>query len=511
MGMDSVHRILYMEDFNMRSHFLNVIRSIAFLSILEVSLYFINRVLMPKYILANNTWPTTSTYYQFYDMEEDSVDVLFFGSSICVNAFCPQEIYNEYGITSYNLGSEQQSIILSYYWLKEALRFQSPKVVVLDTRFLFDSHEETPINMTEGMIRKCMDPMRWSAVKREAVSAICELDEKQSELSYYFTNIRFHTRWESLTEYDFIEEEYTLSELKGYGPIEEYGADTYDPYTPSGDTETKQEPQAVMLTYLDKTVELCREEGIALVLLSLPGSPMSDGINNMLNEYAKSNAVDYYNLCERELYNSIGATLPRENMILHGNIWGAIKMSRFMGGLLCNTYGVEAVVDDQYEATRDFYERIKQNCELVHITDMNEYLWAIADKNYTIFISICEEGTAGLTDSIREILRYLGLGADFDDMFRSSYCAVISPGAGVYEEAALEQVAFTGTLRDHKSIYTLISGGHYGGSTSSIVIDGEEYAINYYGMNFVIYDSVLGEVVDHVCFETNQQGCGARR
>ena len=99
----------------MKEQIKNIFKCVLFLLILLCSLTAINKVLVPKYILKNSTWPTTSSYRQFYKMEPNSIDVLFFGSSVCVNAFIPQEIYNDYGIRSYNLGSEQQSIFLSYY------------------------------------------------------------------------------------------------------------------------------------------------------------------------------------------------------------------------------------------------------------------------------------------------------------------------------------------------------------------------------------------------------------
>ena len=178
----------------MRTHLGNIIRSAVFLFLLVISLYYINEMLLPKYTLKNNLWPMTSSYNQFYQMEEDSVDVLFLGSSVVVNAFSPQEIYDTYGIRSYNLASEEQSIFLSYYWLKEALRYQNPQVVVLDTRFLFPQHLEGT-NTIEPMTRKCLDPMKWSSVKAEAVNAVCEMDPVQSKLSYYLTNIRYHSRW----------------------------------------------------------------------------------------------------------------------------------------------------------------------------------------------------------------------------------------------------------------------------------------------------------------------------
>ena len=107
-----------------------------------------NGILMPKTYINNSVWPSTSKFNQFYDMDKDSVDVLFIGSSVVANAFSPQEIYDSYGIRSYNLASQQQSVFFNYYWLKEALKYQSPKVVVMDTKFLFTLHPESPVNTT---------------------------------------------------------------------------------------------------------------------------------------------------------------------------------------------------------------------------------------------------------------------------------------------------------------------------------------------------------------------------
>ncbi len=51
------------------------------------------------------------------------------------------------------LGAQQQSLPVSYFWLMEALRYQSPSVVVLDTE---------PLNSSEAAVRLAMDSMRWS-------------------------------------------------------------------------------------------------------------------------------------------------------------------------------------------------------------------------------------------------------------------------------------------------------------------------------------------------------------
>lgn len=359
---------------------LKYVRYAVFLVILIFSLIVINKILEPKYTLHNSSWPTTSTYNQFYRMDRDTIDVLFFGSSVAASTFIPQVFYDEYGITSYNLGSEQQSIFLSYYWLKEALRFQSPKVVVLDLEFMENYHPESPINTKETITRKSIDPMKWSGVKLQAVHNICDLDSSQSELSYFLTNIRFHSRWKEINHWDIDDSMSRYAPLKGYAPIAEKGPEEYEPFIPN-DTDEIHEFQSLMEEYLDKFVVLCYENDIQLMVVNLPGATMDDAINHTHEAYAEENGIDYVNLCTPEHIEGIDAMLPEENIVYHENIWGAVKTSRYIGKLLKEKYELEPVTDYQYEETRQFFNEILDSFNLLLIKDAEEYLDAV-DKPY---------------------------------------------------------------------------------------------------------------------------------
>lgn len=77
-----------------------------------------------------------------------------------------------------------------------------------------------PLDTAESSTRKAFDYMRWLPVKWEAVHDICNYDEKQILSSYYFPDIRYHTRWKELEENDFIFGEIAEHyELKGYAPL----------------------------------------------------------------------------------------------------------------------------------------------------------------------------------------------------------------------------------------------------------------------------------------------------
>lgn len=483
----------------MKKKIAGFIRALIFLSILCISLYYINQILLPKNLYQNSSWPTTSSYHQFYEMEEDSIDVLFLGSSVVVNAFAPQELYNNYGITGFNLGSEEQSILLSYFWLKEALRFQSPKAVVLDTRYLFTQHVADPVNTAEPMIRKCIDPMKWSSVKMEAVRDICSIDERQSLASYYLTNIRFHERWTELDEYDLQLGKSKSAQLLGFGPLTTYGSDSYDAFILC-DTESTVDMDEIMRIYLDKMVALCQENGIDLILLSLPGNTMYDGVHNCLQNYAREHEIAYLNLCEMNHYNQIGAQLPLENVVNHGNIWGAVKLTNYIGAFLQSEYALESHTDVQWENTNDYYMQVVKDCNLTRTYNLEEYLNKINDPNYTIYMATRDEGVPVLSDSVKMYLANLGIVNDFTEGAGNSYYAVISPGKDIIEETGEEKIYVKGSLPDTDVIYEITSGGWKSNITSSIVLNGTDYSRDCGGMHFVVYDNIRQMVVDSVCF-----------
>ena len=58
------------------------------------------RLMMPKNYVQTTEWIATSNTKGFYDLNKNSVDVIFIGTSHCYSSFSPQELYNKYNITS---------------------------------------------------------------------------------------------------------------------------------------------------------------------------------------------------------------------------------------------------------------------------------------------------------------------------------------------------------------------------------------------------------------------------
>lgn len=142
-------------------------------------------------------------------------------------------------------------------------------------------------------------------------------------------------------------------------------------------------------------------------------------------------------------------------------------------------------------------------------TEICSYLDALFDNpQYTVFVTLKDDGSHSLTDEICERLWKLGLREDLRGHYRWSYYAVIEPD-NIIEELSEEELSRTGTLSDGAE-YSVISQGGLSGAgggagrylTCSVRIGGIEYAVQRIGLNFVVYDSENSRVVDSVEFNT---------
>ena len=162
--------------------------------------------------------------------------------------------------------------------------------------------------------------------------------------------------------------------------------------------------------------------------------------------------------------------------------------------------------------------RITGDMTLRRTGDIHEYLRLLAEnRQYSIFLTIRDDGTREITSDIQALLADLGLEEVLPGHYRWSYYAVLIPGQDKLEEISEEELSCTGTLPDG-SEYSLISQGGLSGAgggagrylTCSVKINNIEYAVQRIGLNIVVYDNEHSVVVDSVEFNT-YDGLGARR
>ena len=317
------------------------------------ALWTVSRLVAPKYRTSPKEGHLAGEYYG----ETTGHDVLFIGDCEVFSNFSPVTLYNEYGITSFIRGSAQQLVWQSYYLLEDALKTETPKVVVFNVLALKYGEPQS-----EAYNRMTLDGMRWGAAKIGAIKA--SLTDGEDPMSYVFPLLRYHDRVPALSREDLA---YWFSDgdpvaFKGYlmrGEVRPAGVIPTEPYDP-------KLPESSM-EWLGRMADLCEEKGIALVLVKSPSiypvwHPEWD---ETVAAFAESRGLRYDNMISEN--DAIGIDMQTDtcDMGQHLNVSGAEKLSRWFGAVLQKEYGLtdhrgEAAYDADYAALTERYENEKQ-------------------------------------------------------------------------------------------------------------------------------------------------------
>ncbi len=290
-------------------------------------------ILQPKYLSLSPEGSLTEEYYD--SVSKTPHDVLFIGDCEVYESFIPAVLWQEYGISAYVRGGAQQLVWHSYYMLEDALRYETPKVVVFNVLAL-----KYGVPQREAYNRLALDGMEWSKVKVDAIRA--SMTDEEDFLTYVFPFFRYHSRWGELSGEDFtyaFRDKPTVSD-SGYlmqtAVVPHDPADDLPPLTP----ESYTLPESAM-AYLDRMEALCRERGIELILVKAPTNNWRyhwfDEWDAQITAYAADKELTYYNLIGHADAMGLDMTTDSYDGGVHLNVFGAEKLTRYFGALLADT------------------------------------------------------------------------------------------------------------------------------------------------------------------------------
>ncbi len=147
----------------------------------------------------------------FYQLPEHRVDVLCFGSSHVYYGINTCLLYDTYGIASYLLASPGQPVWISYYLLEEALKTQSPQLVVFDIGTLFRKEDDFGAYSWETLISMKPSRSKWNAIQ-----AVNQYGQCLDPVGAFFSFPYYHNRYVTLTSEDYKAEERVR--YNGYKP-----------------------------------------------------------------------------------------------------------------------------------------------------------------------------------------------------------------------------------------------------------------------------------------------------
>lgn len=336
-----------------------ILYGVLTLIIIVATLWFLGKLLTPKYMSGVVEGAFLEEYY--YDEEgydEKDHDVIFLGDCEVYGNFDPMVLWQEYGINSYIRGTPQQLTWQSYYILEDTLRYETPDVVVYTVSPL--KHGEP---QSEAYNRMSLDGLEWSMSKWNAIQA--SMLEEETILDYIFPLLRYHSRWDELETDDFTYLFNTeLVSQNGYLLRVDVNPVTSIPDAPIlADYELPEES----MEYLSKITELCKENDIELVLIKAPSvyPYWYEEWDEQVIDFAEENDVAYLNFIN--LVDEIGIDYDTDTYDtgLHLNLYGAEKLTSYLGNYLVEEYGLENRQSDETlsELWEIKYERYLEEIE----------------------------------------------------------------------------------------------------------------------------------------------------
>lgn len=294
-----------------------------------VAFLLISKLLQPKYMTELEEGSFISEYYR----EAGNHDVIFLGDCEVYANYSPMELYRDYGITAYIRGTPQQLVWMSHYIAEETFRQETPRVLVFNVNAMRYSEP-----VSEAYNRLTIDKMRWSASKTGIILA--SMTEEEQFLSYVFPILRYHSRFDQLTQEDFTYlfqvKNNTFNGFQLHTEVEPAGA------LPVKRVLADYRFGDICYEYLDKLRVLCEENGTKLILVKAPSlyPYWYEEYDAQIREYAKKHGLSYYNFAEQ--IDEIGLDFAADTYDggYHLNLSGANKLSRYFGEILVEEHGL---------------------------------------------------------------------------------------------------------------------------------------------------------------------------
>lgn len=320
-------------------------------------LWLLQQLFVPKYmgqVVEGNLIPE---YYQ----ETGSHQLIILGDCEVYENISPIVLWEEFGITSYIRGSAQQLIPQSYYLLEDTLRREHPDVVLLSIAAMQEGEQTN-----EAYNRMTMEGMEWSRYKLEAIQATKM--EEENLVEYLFPLLRYHSRWKELGEDD-------IRYFWNRGKVSHNGYYMRADVRPLTDFPTPRRrgdyrfPEK-STEYLDRIRALCEKEDIRLVLMKAPSlyPVWYDQWEEQVKDYADQHQLLYINCIPA--IPEIGLDFNQDTYDggLHMNVYGAEKLTRYLGEILKKECGLkdlrgDSVLAGLWEEKSRFYQEMKENQE----------------------------------------------------------------------------------------------------------------------------------------------------
>lgn len=290
-------------------------------------------------------------YSAFWD-DPDQYDVWFMGSSHTYYNIYPMELYEQYGITSYDIATPSSTLPMTYWTLMNALRKGTPDVVFVDVYHL---DMQNPLVKELRKRHLGFDAMPMSITKIKAINDL--VTDKSLLREFYFPLYLENGPRKG-----------AISPNKGAKFKITKGAKIKTPSTPVKPKRIEKtlDKKTRGMEYLEKIIEECDKRDIDLVIAALPFNGMNrklKGLNTGV-EMANEHGVPCFDMRYCPDFIDYEHEFNKDG---HLNYYGGVKMTARIGEYLTERYDLtdHRKTDDEIKSKWDedlikYHEFIKE-------------------------------------------------------------------------------------------------------------------------------------------------------
>lgn len=295
-------------------------------------------------------------------------------------------LWDDFGIASFDLCGSVQPLWNTYYYMKEALKTQKPKVMVVDmfAAVLADEYSD------HSRIIKNNYGLKFSEDKINSVKVSAP---KEKWIEYLLEYPTYHSRYGEIYSGDFRKYQGMANEQywKGFGV--NTATEVQTKLEGIQDITGVKELAPKTEEYLMKIIRLSKSENIPLLFVVTPYPLLEweQKIYNRVAQIAEKEKIPFvnYNLHYDEMGLDFSSDFADGS---HLNHRGNVKFTKYLGNYLKTNYEIpDRREDDAYQSNKIMADDCRQriyNQEVKEIGDIGTWLDKIQNENYLIVYTI---------------------------------------------------------------------------------------------------------------------------
>ena len=451
--------------------------------------------------------------------EEEPVDMIYIGGSAAFCYWYPLQAWNDYGFTSYDLGSTSMQAENILYLVKHALKYQKPELFVIGVR-PFADYSNTGY---EAGLRYTSDALDLGIDRLKLIRTYYDRRLMDDDISSVYIDIaKHHSRYELLSS----PEAWGLMDNKGASLYK--GANVISSYyyldeLPSSNTGNRRELEPMASDTLYELLDFCKEKDLNVLFVVSPyilGQEYYELYNTMddiVTSYGFRflNGNDYFEEMELDILQDFSDKG-------HVNVFGAEKYTDFLGRYIAENYDLpdnraegnanwdEAsaefadVTGDAKASVQDAIASVREGEEIAVLLRNTEDLAAwcdlVDDPRFTVLAVGDGESLSKMSNQEKEDLEEIGLtNVEDDNLIR-----ILCNSEILYSNENVDESGCEMSIGAQNNVSCAIDNEN---QALSIVVDGEEYSRKYAGgINIVVFQNDCRNVADALAIRCDEDG-----